>query len=123
MKNSPFSDWIVFMEIFHRKLDNANIFTLTGSLDIYTAVELKQKFEAIIQGSENIAIIDLSKVNYIDSSGIGMLIKLMNYVKSLEGSFYLANMKPPLEKVFKVAGLGNYFQFIGEKEFAERYAT
>lgn len=110
------------MDIVHKKIDNVNIFTLTGSLDIYTAVELKQQFEAIIKDSENIAIIDLSKVSYIDSSGIGMLIKLMNYVKSLEGKFYLANMKPPLEKVFKVAGLGNYFQFIGEKEFAERYA-
>lgn len=110
------------MEISHRKSGNSNIFSLAGSLDIYTAVELKNSFESIIKDSENKAIIDLSKVSYIDSSGIGMLIKLMNYVKSLEGEFYLANMKPPLEKVFKVAGLGNYFQFIGEKEFAERFS-
>jgi len=110
------------MEIHHRKSGEMNIFSLTGSLDIYTAVEFKNYFESIVKGEENQVIIDLEKLNYIDSSGIGMLIKMLNYVKSLNGKFYLTNMKPHLEKVFRVAGLSSYFNFIGDKDFAERYS-
>jgi anti-sigma B factor antagonist len=109
------------MDINHRKSGSMNIFTLSGSLDIYTAVELKQYFESIVKEKDNEAVIDLEKVSYVDSSGIGMLIKIMNYVKALNGKFYLTNMKPPLEKVFKVAGLSSYFSFIGDRDFAERY--
>ncbi|EPG73069.1 STAS domain protein [Leptospira fainei serovar Hurstbridge str. BUT 6] len=60
-------------------------------------------------------------MNYIDSSGIGMLIKQLNYVQELNGKFFIANMKPAIEKVFKVAGLTSYFQTLSELEFTAKY--
>lgn len=52
-----------------------------------------------------------------------MLIKQLNYVQELQGKFSIANMKPAIEKVFKVAGLTSYFQAIGEDEYREKYAV
>lgn len=110
------------MEITHRKFGETNIFTLSGSLDIYTAVDLKNFIESKVKASDAKCIINLENVSYVDSSGIGILIKLMNFLKSLNGQLLLTNMKPPLEKVFKVAGLNSYFHFLGDKEFAEQYS-
>jgi len=112
------------MEISLKNIASSLVISVSGSLDIYTSLDFKNFLEANIpqSGGENLhVIINLEKLNYIDSSGIGMLIKQLNYVQELKGRFSIANMKPAIEKVFKVAGLTTYFQTISESEFREKY--
>lgn len=111
------------MEIDLKKVENATIINMAGSLDIYTSLDFKNFIEENIKGdSDNLhVIVNLEKLNYIDSSGIGMLIKQLNYIHELKGKFSIANMKPAIEKVFKVAGLTSYFETIGEEEFRSKY--
>ncbi|MGJ4786866.1 anti-sigma factor antagonist [Leptospira koniambonensis] len=109
------------MEISIRKSSETNIISLSGSLDIYTSIDLKNFFEQNIDRNNNSVVINLEKLNYIDSSGIGMLIKQLNYVQELSGKFFIANMKPAIEKVFKVAGLTSYFQTLSESEFTSQF--
>ncbi|PJZ68088.1 anti-anti-sigma factor [Leptospira perolatii] len=109
------------MEISQRKSGDTNVISLSGSLDIYTSIDLKNFFEQNIDRNNNHVVINLEKLNYIDSSGIGMLIKQLNYVQELNGKFYIANMKPAIEKVFKVAGLTSYFQTLSEHDYLSQY--
>ncbi len=109
------------MEISNRKSGETNIVSLSGSLDIYTSIDLKNFFEQNIDRNNNNVVINLEKLNYIDSSGIGMLIKQLNYVQELNGKFFIANMKAAIEKVFKVAGLTSYFQTLSESEFTSQF--
>lgn len=113
------------MEIDLKKVGNAIIINISGSLDIYTSLDFKNFLEANVKADiENQqVIINLEKLNYIDSSGIGMLIKQLNYVHELKGEFSIANLKPAIEKVFKVAGLTSYFQTIGEEEYRLKYLS
>ena len=113
------------MEIDLKKVGNAIIINISGSLDIYTSLDFKNFLEANVKADiENQqVIINLEKLNYIDSSGIGMLIKQLNYVRELKGEFSIANLKPAIEKVFKVAGLTSYFQTIGEEEYRLKYLS
>lgn len=110
------------MEINARKADGAEIIDLAGSLDIYTSIDLKNFFEQNVTENNKDVIINMEKLNYIDSSGIGMLIKQLNYVQELNGTLLIANMKPAIEKVFKVAGLTSYFQTMSEEEFKGKYS-
>ncbi|MBM9502800.1 STAS domain-containing protein [Leptospira sp. 201903070] len=109
------------MEINHRKSGETNIVSLSGSLDIYTSIDLKTFFETNVNKENKNVVVNLEKLNYIDSSGIGMLIKQLNYVQDLNGSFFIANMKPAIEKVFKVAGLTSYFKTISPAEFTSNF--
>jgi anti-sigma B factor antagonist len=94
---------------------------LKGSLDMYTSVELKNQTDALpIKNGEKL-ILQLNDVSYIDSSGIGVLIKIVNAVQAQSGSVYLTGIKPMIEKIFKVAGLMNFFSFITEEEFKSKY--
>jgi anti-anti-sigma factor len=113
------------MEIDLKKAGNAIIINISGSLDIYTSLDFKNFLEANVKADiENQqVIINLEKLNYIDSSGIGMLIKQLNYVRELKAEFSIANLKPAIEKVFKVAGLTSYFQTIGEEEFRSKFIS
>ncbi|GBF51006.1 anti-sigma factor antagonist [Leptospira ryugenii] len=114
------------MEITLKKSSDAHVVSISGSLDIYTSLDFKNFLETNIpqSGSEPLhVVVNLEKLNYIDSSGIGMLIKQLNYVQELKGKFSIANMKPAIEKVFKVAGLTSYFQTINEEEFRSKYVS
>jgi anti-sigma B factor antagonist len=111
------------MAFQNRSMGKFKIVDLNGTLDIYTSTDLKVIIETSLQEGMYNFIINMDKLNYIDSSGIGMLIKMMNQVKEKQGVFKLFKMKPPLEKIFKVAGLISYFEFIGEKDFEEQFSN
>lgn len=109
------------MEINVTNKDNHILFELEGSLDIYTSLDLKAALEDHVKSEGPDVVIDMSKLTYIDSSGIGILIKALNYVQGLNGKLCVSNLKPAIEKVFKVSGLTSYFEILNQEEFKERY--
>lgn len=109
------------MEISHKNKDNTIIMNLSGSLDIYTSTEFKTYLNDLISENPKSIIVNMEKLTYIDSSGIGMLIKSMNQIKELNIEFIIANMKEQLNKLFLVAGLSAYFTFMPESVFKEKY--
>lgn len=109
------------MEIkIHRK-GNRFVFDLEGSLDIYTSLDLKNSLEENVKDENVDVCINLDKLNYLDSSGIGILIKSLNYVQGLNGTMCVANLKPSIEKIFKVSGLTTYFEILGKEDFINKY--
>lgn len=109
------------MEINVKKNKNQILFEMEGSLDIYTSLDLKAALEDHVKGSSPDVIIYMDKLTYIDSSGIGILIKALNYVQGLNGTLCVANLKPVIEKVFKVSGLTSYFEILTQDDFKKRY--
>jgi anti-sigma B factor antagonist len=112
---------IIIMEISHRTSKDAIILNLSGSLDIYTSTDYKTYLSDRMKEPQKKIIINMEKLTYIDSSGIGMLIKSMNQVKEEGSEFFIANMKEQLNKLFVVAGLSAYFNFISEKDYNTLY--
>jgi anti-sigma B factor antagonist len=108
------------MDIKVKKIENRVIIELEGSLDIYTSLDLKSALEEHVNAESFEVIIDMEGLNYIDSSGIGILIKALNYVQGLNGKLCVANLKPVIEKVFKVSGLTSYFEILSGEEFKAR---
>ncbi len=104
----------------HQKGDYA-ILQIKGSLDMYSSLELKNLTENLPVGSSTSIILDLSEVNYVDSSGIGTMIKIVNQVQDAGGKLYITGLKPMIEKIFKVAGLMNYFAILSEHDFKSRF--
>ena len=111
------------MEIKVHKKSDYVVVDLSGSLDIYTSIELKNVVEENIVDKAQTLIINLDNVSYVDSSGIGTLIKSFNHLESLGGKFIIANLKPIIEKVFKVAGLTSYFKIIDNDELTTKYPS
>lgn len=94
---------------------------LKGSLDIYTSLELKNQIEETCSKKAKNLIIDLEKIDYVDSSGIGTLIKGLNFSKGKNIAFMIANVQPTIEKVFKVAGLLSFFTILNKAEYQKNY--
>lgn len=85
------------------------IVKLSGKFNI----EAVPKFEEIVapklpQTLKAIAI-NFSAVEYIDSSALGSLVKLMNRVKNNGTEFLLYDMSPPIVSIFRLAYLDKFF--------------
>jgi anti-sigma B factor antagonist len=88
--------------------------SLLGELDLATAPQLEQSVgEALAQGAGEI-LIDLSRLSFIDSSGLRLFI-LLNDRAGTDG-WRLALTRPPepSRAVFQITGAEENLPFIGE---------
>jgi len=103
------------VEIRCRLIDSITILDLSGSLDLYVASLLRDTVEKNILEGNNRLIINLQKVGYIDSSGIGVLIICTESLQKIGGALALVNAPEDVKKVFFLTGLGGYFSFFNNE--------
>jgi len=60
--------------------------------------------------------LDFTKVNFVDSSGIGILIRCADYLKYRSAKLVLVNINKSLYAVFRLAGLNQIFEIIQKED-------
>jgi anti-sigma B factor antagonist len=98
------------------KIDRSHgscVFSLAGEIDVYTAPQLKQTLnEAIDQGCVA-PIVDLTNVDFIDSTGLGVLVGVLKRVKERDGSLRLVCTSEQIMRIFRITGLDKVFEVFG----------
>jgi len=93
-----------------------------GKLEIGSADEFEEEFKtkALESTSVNIGL-NLKEINYIDSSGLGILIKATNLSKNKSKNLIVFNVSDKIKNVFKIARLEKFFNFISKEEYEKLY--
>lgn len=55
------------------------------------------------------AVFDMTDLSYVDSSGIGALIQIFNWLKSRGGLLVLSNVQGGVERIFQMSKLDEFF--------------
>ena len=97
------------MEIKRRDVGEIIVFDITGEIDLYNAPEIKEKIKEEMNKNKVNIIINLDKVTYIDSSGIGVLISSLSNLKKVGGALKLINVYASVRKVFELTKLTSFF--------------
>lgn len=93
------------MEIIKRTAGDRVEMEVTGRLDGYWADHLASALEAEIrQGSHQVRL-DLSRVVFLSSAGIGILVKFYNQLKNIQGSLSISKSSEQVRKVLEISGL------------------
>jgi anti-sigma B factor antagonist len=88
-----------------------NVFTPEGAIDLHVSPELRASLRAIIDDEKpKCLIVDLSRVPYIDSSGIAVLIGAMQSLEHEGSTFLLAGARDAVRMIFESARLDQYFR-------------
>ncbi|TDT50802.1 anti-sigma F factor antagonist [Fonticella tunisiensis] len=84
----------------------ALVVTMLGELDHHSAERVRIKIDNKIDelGVKNL-ILDFSGVNFMDSSGIGVVIGRFRKVSEWGGKVAIVNLASPVKKVFELGGL------------------
>lgn len=85
------------------------IVELSGEIDVYTSPKVKDAIGDLIDRGIYNLVIDLEKVRYIDSTGLGVLIGGLKRVREHGGSVNLVCTNPQIRKIFDITGLVKIF--------------
>ena len=97
------------MEINRRESGEIVVFDINGEIDLYNAPEIKDKIKEEMNKNKVNIVINLDKVSYIDSSGIGVLISSLSNLKKVGGALKLINVYASVRKVFELTKLTSFF--------------
>ena len=95
------------MEITYRPGHQANqiVVTLVGDLDLYASVAFCQTMLGRLDGGTPRMVLDLAGLRYLDSSGVGALIRLLQKAKTLGGEIRVANLSGTPKKVLEMSNI------------------
>jgi stage II sporulation protein AA (anti-sigma F factor antagonist) len=96
------------------------VVNMAGELDHHSAENARMKIDNKIDeiGAASI-IFDFSGVNFMDSSGIGVVIGRFRKISQFGGKVAVVNLKPQIKRVFELGGL---FKIIKEYEDIDKAA-
>ncbi|MHB9035946.1 MAG: STAS domain-containing protein [Armatimonadota bacterium] len=94
------------------------IIELEGEVDVYTAPQLKQQIINILESGAKELIIDLTKVDYLDSTALGVLIGGLKRMREVDGNMVLICPSPRIRRVFEITGLDKIFDIYNSEDDA-----
>ena len=84
---------------------------LSGDIDIAVKDELRERLDAAAEQADTVDI-DLSKVDYADSTALGVIIALRNRLRERGGTVRLVSPSQRVRKLLNYAGLDRAFEVI-----------
>lgn len=94
------------MKAQYIKEDKLLILKITEEIDHHSCEKIKKRADYEIQiHIPKKVIFDFSNVNFMDSSGIGMIIGRYKLLSMFGGKTSMINVKPVIKKVFEMSGI------------------
>ena len=96
-----------------RKIDETaklKVFAIEGELDVHHVKNLKSEILEELEPPGWTYELDMDKVSYLDSSGLGMLVYLKKEIVKHEGKLKISNLHEPVLNVFKLTKLDSFFE-------------
>ena len=87
-----------------------NVLPLEGEIDLHVSPQVSASLAALIAKKPPQLVVDLSKVSYIDSSGLAVLIEAMQNVGGYGGKFALSGLQEGVRPIFEIARLDQVFR-------------
>jgi anti-sigma B factor antagonist len=89
------------------------IVSVGGEIDVYTAPTLREKLiDLVSQGQQHI-VVDMEHVEFLDSTGLGVLVGGLKRVRAQDGSLRLVCTQERILKIFRITGLEKVFPIHG----------
>lgn len=86
-----------------------SIVEVGGEVDVYTAPRLREAVVTAIDGGNIRLIVDVERVDFLDSTGIGVLVGALKKVRAQGGTLDIVCTQPRLLKIFDITGLDKVF--------------
>jgi anti-sigma B factor antagonist len=100
----------IFLDLTDMSLPKPrNVLPLEGQIDLNVSAKVAESIAELVKEKPARLVIDLSGVNYIDSSGLAVLINGMRDMEDYGGIFILAGVREEVRPILETARLENFF--------------
>jgi anti-sigma B factor antagonist len=97
------------LTITARRTPHGHVLVVRGALDAMTAASLRHECEQLAHTAGEELVLDLSGLEFCDSSGIAAFIAARNQATSADATFALVAPPPHVRRMIETIGLGQFF--------------
>jgi len=92
-----------------KEVDSFPVVELKGEIDLSTSPAFKEKLYEIVESGKKDLVIDLNGLDFMDSTGLGVLVAVLKKTSLQGGTVRLVCNKRKIVKVFAITGLDKVF--------------
>ena len=97
------------LSVTSREESGRTVVEVGGEIDVYTAPTLRERLNELVSSGHHHLVVDMEKVDFLDSTGLGVLVGGLKRVRSHDGSLQLVCTQEKILKVFRITGLTKVF--------------
>ena len=88
---------------------DCTIVEVGGEIDVYTAPRLREQLVDLVADGKYHLVVDMERVDFLDSTGLGVLVGGLKRVRAHDGSLRLVCTQERILKIFDITGLDKVF--------------
>ena len=85
------------------------VLAVHGEVDVYTAPRFRERLIELVSEGKTRIVVDLEGVDFLDSTGLGVLVGGLKRLRSHDGDLSLVCTQSRILKVFEITGLTKVF--------------
>ncbi|GAA3164590.1 anti-sigma factor antagonist BldG [Planomonospora alba] len=97
------------LKLDHHSEDRLTIVEVEGEIDVYTAPRLRELLIDLVNKGNFHLLVNMEKVDFLDSTGLGVLVGGLKRVRAHDGSLELVCTQERILKIFRITGLTKVF--------------
>lgn len=101
-----------------REIDGVTVVVVAGEVDLTTAPRLREALVRHVTAARPSVVADLGGVQFMDSTGLGVLVGVLKRCRTLGGGLHLVVTRPRVRQVFEVTGLTTVLPLHADAEAA-----
>ena len=86
-----------------------------GEININSSPDIKKSFDKLISKKTPRIVVNLSKVTYVDSSGLATLVEILKNMRAYGGKLRLTNLSAKIKSLFEITKLEKLFDIMAEE--------
>jgi anti-sigma B factor antagonist len=102
--------------------EKQSVLPLEGEIDLHVSPHVAATLREMIAKKPSQLLVDLSRVTYMDSSGLAVLIEAMQSMEKLGGQFGIVGMQASVQSIFQIARLDQVFRIFPDLSAASATA-
>jgi anti-sigma B factor antagonist len=100
---------LVDLKLGHYNKDGIEVVDVEGEIDVYTAPRLRELLIDLVNKKNYQLVVNMEKVEFLDSTGLGVLVGGLKRVRAHDGSLDLVCTQERILKIFRITGLTKVF--------------
>ncbi len=109
------------MNLSVEELEKVTIIVVEGEFHIGNVNKFEELWHSLINKKPAVIAVDCSKLEYIDSSAIGTLVKFLNNAMSKKIKLVFFDLNSAIQNIFKTARLDNFFTITTRAQLEKEY--
>jgi anti-sigma B factor antagonist len=108
-REGPLMTSMAQFEVAPQTRPDVAVIDVRGEVDLATSHELDEQLATLIWGRPELLVVDLTDVTFMDSTGLGVLVKSVRDVRAGGGDLRLVATQPQIIRLLELTGLDAVF--------------